>query len=58
MVSDNAVDLALIRSEALYCLRREQLVNLCKRHGIKPKGKVRLNRNTDESTRRCIAQKH
>lgn len=51
MVSDNAVDLALIRSEALYCLRREQLVNLCKRHGIKPKGKVRLYLNTDESTR-------
>lgn len=36
---DNEVDFALIRSEALYCLRREQLVNLCKRHGIKPQGK-------------------
>ena len=42
MDNDNGVDLALIRSEALYCLRREQLVSLCKRRGIKPKGKVRV----------------
>lgn len=36
-----ALDLALIQSEALYCLRKDQLVSLCKRYGIKPKGKVR-----------------
>ena len=35
------IDAALINSEALYCLRRHQLVSLCKRHGIKPRGKVR-----------------
>lgn len=34
------MDLALIQSEALYCLKREQLVNLCKRRGIKPSGKT------------------
>ncbi|WFD43157.1 hypothetical protein MPSI1_001810 [Malassezia psittaci] len=40
MTVDSEVDLALIRSEALYCLRKEQLVNLCKRRGINPKGKT------------------
>ncbi|WFD06591.1 hypothetical protein MVES1_001944 [Malassezia vespertilionis] len=34
------LDLALINSEALFCLRREQLLNLCKRRGIKAKGKT------------------
>lgn len=38
---DHTVDLALIQSEALYCLRKDQLVSLCKRYGVKPKGKVR-----------------
>lgn len=37
---DSQVDIALIQSEALYCLRREQLVNLCKRRGIKARGKT------------------
>ena len=36
---NDEVDLALIQSEALYCLRREQLVSLCRRRGIKPGGK-------------------
>lgn len=37
---DSDLDNALIQSEALYCLRREQLVNLCKRRGIKARGKA------------------
>lgn len=37
---DSELDNALIQSEALYCLRREQLVNLCKRRGIKARGKA------------------
>lgn len=36
---NDEVDLALIQSEALYCLRREQLVSLCRRRGIKPGGR-------------------
>lgn len=39
---DHTLDLALIQSEALYCLRKDQLISLCKRYGIKPKGKVRI----------------
>lgn len=37
---DGELDSALIQSEALYCLRREQLVNLCRRRGIKARGKA------------------
>ena len=39
-IMDSDLDNALIQSEALYCLRREQLVNLCKRRGIKARGKA------------------
>lgn len=37
-MSLSEIDRALVESEALFCLRRTQLVSLCKRHGLKPKG--------------------
>lgn len=52
---DNEVDLALIQSEALYCLRREQLVSLCKRRGIKPRGK---SSHLADMLRKSIEAKH